>query len=354
MDFPLILSCMNRWIENVDTNLTVQLFLNVAQNEVNSKKACSVMVKAIDLGIEREKFNMDLVLKLLETFSESLHSKFDRVSENSEEEEEYDDEQFSNDFLVNETLFFKFCLKKFPEITVDFYRQFIVPNLPQMSQYRHFFFFVSKVTTLYISVSNDLTFFDHFQNFLFEKIEDIQSEEAKISMKMIGRIIDMSDNVGIPQEFITSCFEKMASIFTHKDSFENDSLQLFSETIISFTKLISKHWGEIDQKIGLRLWFESLSMLLCFRKNSLPFDFLAILIREKTADFLCVVDAVELVGFLVDRIDCEAVSCESRDVFVSFVREFVKMEGNPFEGKEDDEVDEKRRLKLEMLLKSCE
>lgn len=347
-----ILGQLNKWIENpdiIDINNTIQLFLNDPQNEINSENSCSVLEEALAIGVKRKSIDNDLVVKLFEAFTKSLLLKFKKLKENSDSDSEEEDDEY-NDLLKNEIKFFKFCLENLTDITVDFYKESIVPNLPLMIDCPSFSCFVIKVTTCYIIVSNDLDFFDDFQQFLFG-IKGIESEKARISMKSIGKLFEQK-KITFSENFYIEAYHEMMEILTKKDSFENDSLQLLSETIVSFTKLISNHSEilnkneEIDLNTGLKILFESIPMLINYKKYSTPFDFVSFLICNKTSEITEIIEPANLIILLLDSLDHEAVSNDNKNIFISFIKQFIADKGNPI-----DEKDENRNRKLQEILK---
>lgn len=147
----------------------------------------------------------------------------------------------------------------------------------------------------------------------------------------------------------------MTSFLEYHISFEMDSKILYNETIISFTKLLVNHSAvlndsnEIDLENGLLIWFESIQYLLNNKKNSIVFDFLSFLLRNKTEDVLMIFGPTSHILLILDKIGSEAVSDENKDLFVSFIRQYLSAEGSPFG---EDELDEYKKLKLQKILNS--
>lgn len=337
---------------DIDLNATFSLFLYRPQLEIGSNDSCLVLLNAMSVGIERKCIDLAVIPSLLGAFMSSLHNKYQNFFNDDIENFEDDDQ-----LLRNETKFFKFCVKNFPEIGGQFFRETVGPFIPQMVKIQAFLDFVIKVTTVYIITSHDMTVFADFEKILFDSLSDLESETV---MKSIGNFL-CQRNFTFPIDFYVISYQKMCEILNDDVSFENDSLCLYNETILSFTKLLCYHSdifasykNGIGLKNALRLWFNSIPKVLNNKKNFFVFDFLSYLIREKLNDLLEIVGPAELIKLLLNSIGQKGVSQENAKIFISFIQNFISTKGNPFTTTDENQNSLLNELELLRLQKIME
>ncbi|OHS92813.1 hypothetical protein TRFO_40878 [Tritrichomonas foetus] len=294
---------------DINADIVPILFIENSINLLLMDKIIPFIKNAIQIGMVRNSLKIDCFIKILEIVLQSLQNKI-----NSAE-----------CAIITETNFIKFGLKNIPQVTSSFFNNIIKPVIPELIQHENGLEFVLKVAPTYIIISHDNSFLGDLIFIMNESLNDIESSNAQIAMKAIGKLC--KENL-YSQDFYLLEYEKMVSILNNKNSFENDSLILLNETIISFTKLIQSHHDLFDMNISIKLLFDSVGMLISHKKSQIVNDFIATLLVNKTSEVLEVIGVSSLIKIVLSQINRESVSQKSNEIFKQFLIQFFT-KGNP-------------------------
>jgi hypothetical protein len=117
--------------------------------------------------------------------------------------------------------------------------------------------FVFSILAEYFAISGDLSAFPLFAEAAFVCIRDSESPSAPEAMKALGRCFE---SVSCDPSFLHVSYQRICDILGKKESYENDSLPLFDQTVISFVKFLCSHSSMVNLAEAIPLFLNSLPL----------------------------------------------------------------------------------------------